>query len=118
MKDGQNNEIKVGVAYQYAFSYPGPDVTCVIVNGIYDDGTVDAYDVLFNLRMRIKGVNLIRPLSRTWESWDYMKDAVVKCGGSLDLNVDKAPQQEVKSALEIGMARYAGAMQNLAEGDK
>lgn len=29
-----------------------------------------------------------------------------------------APQQEVKSALEIGMARYAGAMQRLAEGDK
>ncbi|HEE9988575.1 TPA: DUF551 domain-containing protein [Citrobacter freundii] len=29
-----------------------------------------------------------------------------------------APQQEVKSALEHGMQRYAGAMQKLAEGDK
>lgn len=29
-----------------------------------------------------------------------------------------APQQEVKSALEHGMQRYAGAMQRLAEGDK
>ncbi|HCC4463055.1 TPA: DUF551 domain-containing protein [Citrobacter freundii] len=29
-----------------------------------------------------------------------------------------APQQEVKSALEHGMRRYAGAMQKLSEGDK
>ncbi|MEG1113123.1 MAG: hypothetical protein RSE65_20685 [Hafnia sp.] len=29
-----------------------------------------------------------------------------------------APQQEVKSALENGMQRYAGAMQKLSEGDK
>ncbi|EPN0458395.1 hypothetical protein ACTUF4_002891 [Salmonella enterica subsp. enterica serovar Newport] len=29
-----------------------------------------------------------------------------------------APQQEVKSALEHGMQRYAGAMQKLAEGDE
>ncbi|EDH7438429.1 DUF551 domain-containing protein [Salmonella enterica] len=29
-----------------------------------------------------------------------------------------APQQEVKSALEHGMQRYAGAMQKLSEGDK
>ncbi|MDV0558169.1 hypothetical protein [Citrobacter portucalensis] len=28
-----------------------------------------------------------------------------------------APQQEVKSALEHGMQRYAGAMQKLSEGD-
>lgn len=28
-----------------------------------------------------------------------------------------APQQEVKSALEHGMRRYAGAMQKLSEGD-
>lgn len=28
------------------------------------------------------------------------------------------PQQEVKSALEHGMQRYAGAMQKLSEGDK
>ena len=27
----------------------------------------------------------------------------------------EAPQQEVKSALEIGMSRYAGAMQKLAD---
>ncbi|HCJ7769761.1 hypothetical protein [Citrobacter werkmanii] len=30
----------------------------------------------------------------------------------------EAPQQELKSALEIGMSRYAGAMQKLAERDK
>ncbi|EEA0258122.1 DUF551 domain-containing protein [Salmonella enterica] len=29
-----------------------------------------------------------------------------------------APQQEVKSALEHGMQRYAGAMQKLSEGDE
>ncbi|MEB0999111.1 hypothetical protein VC858_05955, partial [Citrobacter freundii] len=29
-----------------------------------------------------------------------------------------SPQQEVKSALEHGMQRYAGAMQKLSEGDK
>ncbi|HCC3432107.1 hypothetical protein MMA45_06880 [Salmonella enterica] len=31
---------------------------------------------------------------------------------------EAAPQQEVKSALEHGMRRYAGAMQKLSEGDK
>lgn len=34
------------------------------------------------------------------------------------LRVAAAPQQEVKSALEHGMQRYAGAMQKLSEGDK
>ncbi|MFE0407152.1 hypothetical protein ACFW0S_00015 [Citrobacter freundii] len=32
--------------------------------------------------------------------------------------LEAAPQQEVKSALEHGMQRYAGAMQKLSEGDK
>lgn len=40
MKDKQNNEIKVGVAYQYAFAMPGPDVSCVIVKSLNNDGTV------------------------------------------------------------------------------
>lgn len=35
-----------------------------------------------------------------------------------DLLLAAAPQQEVKSALEHGMQRYAGAMQKLSEGDK
>ena len=33
------------------------------------------------------------------------------------LSLPAAPQQEVKSALEHGMRRYAGAMQKLSEGD-
>ncbi|END4902619.1 hypothetical protein ABL623_000158 [Salmonella enterica subsp. enterica serovar Newport] len=44
------------------------------------------------------------------------------CGGiALDIYdamLAAAPQQEVKSALEHGMQRYAGAMQKLSEGDK
>ncbi|MDM2756637.1 hypothetical protein OGY72_22620 [Citrobacter sp. Cpo221] len=44
------------------------------------------------------------------------------CGGiALDIYdamLAAAPQQEVKSALEHGMRRYAGAMQKLSEGDK
>ncbi|HGI8195782.1 TPA: hypothetical protein ACJT77_005187, partial [Citrobacter freundii] len=43
------------------------------------------------------------------------------CGGiALDIYdamLAAAPQQEVKSALEHGMRRYAGAMQKLSEGD-
>ncbi|WP_446896650.1 ead/Ea22-like family protein [Citrobacter freundii] len=43
------------------------------------------------------------------------------CGGiALDIYdamLEAAPQQEVKSALEHGMRRYAGAMQKLSEGD-
>ena len=34
------------------------------------------------------------------------------------LSLPAAPQQEVKSAIEHGMQRYAGAMQKLSEGDK
>lgn len=33
----------------------------------------------------------------------------------MEWNMPAAPQQEVKSALEIGMSRYAGAMQKLAD---
>lgn len=54
-----------------------------------------------------------------------------KCGGrgtyhcpqmlgtvECECTLPAAPQQEVKSALEHGMRRYAGAMQKLSEGDK
>ncbi|EKY4934541.1 TPA: DUF550 domain-containing protein [Salmonella enterica subsp. enterica serovar Kisangani] len=44
--------------------------------------------------------------------WPEPKD------GEPRLHIKAAPQQEVKSALEHGMQRYAGAMQKLSEGDK
>lgn len=94
MKDSQNNDIKIGVAYQYAFAWPGPDVSCVIVNRINDDGTVDAYDVLFQHDICLKGKELSRPIIHSWDSWGYLRDAVIKHGGMLDLSVDAAPQQE------------------------
>lgn len=43
--------------------------------------------------------------------WPEPKD------GEPRLHIKSAPQQEVKSALEHGMQRYAGAMQKLSEGD-
>ena len=96
MKDNQNNEIKVGVAYQYVFAMPGPDVTCVIVKSLNDDGTVEVFDVLFCLHLTVKGEQLFRPIKHGWDAWKEMSNAVVKYGGELDLSVETAPQQEVK----------------------
>ncbi|MEB2739449.1 hypothetical protein [Citrobacter portucalensis] len=53
-------------------------------------------------------------INRLQEECDSME-----CDPLIDiLSPSAAPQQEVKSALEHGMQRYAGAMQKLSEGDK
>ncbi|OYF73413.1 hypothetical protein CI612_27285 [Klebsiella quasipneumoniae subsp. similipneumoniae] len=97
MKDKQNNEIKVGVAYQYAFAMPGPDVSCVIVKSLNDDGTVEVFDVLFCRHLIVKGEQLLRPLKHGWDAWKEMSDAAVKYGGSLDLSVGcKLTQEDEK----------------------
>ncbi|HAV1627209.1 TPA: hypothetical protein JG862_000837 [Enterobacter hormaechei subsp. steigerwaltii] len=97
MKDNQNNEIKVGVAYQYVFAMPGQDVTCVIVKRLNYDGSVKVFDVMFRRHITVKGGQLFRPIKHGWGSWKEMRDAAVKYGGLLDLSVDAAPQQEAKN---------------------
>lgn len=58
-------------------------------------------------------------------NWDYPGDINDNYNNNLAIathwmywELPAAPQQEVKSALEHGMQRYAGAMQKLSEGDK
>ncbi|HEE9834072.1 TPA: hypothetical protein R8G43_004142 [Citrobacter freundii] len=48
----------------------------------------------------------------------YSGEPAVSCIDLYMSMIAAAPQQEVKSALEHGMRRYAGAMQKLSEGDK
>lgn len=89
MKDRQGNEIKIGVAYQYVFGMPGPDVTCLIVESINEDGTVNTYDVSFKMKVdNVKPEELWRPLKHTWDAWSTWKKEVIEyCGAqALDLN--------------------------------
>lgn len=98
MKDKQGNKIKLNVAYQYIFSGPGPDVTCVIVKSINDDGTVCAFDPIFNFNISVKPEDLWRPLKHTWEAWPSFREEILKYGGSLDLTVDVADAAEYQTS--------------------
>ncbi|MFV9375180.1 DUF551 domain-containing protein [Citrobacter portucalensis] len=53
----------------------------------------------------------------SWSVSDEVIDNVISCNVTHWQPLPTAPQQEVKSALEHGMQRYAGAMQKLSEGD-
>lgn len=58
---------------------------------------------------------------KEWEEYEALsgcQQAVRRAELCWVAMIKAAPQQDVKSALEIGMSRYAGAMQKLAEGDK
>ncbi|WP_188249377.1 MULTISPECIES: DUF551 domain-containing protein [Citrobacter] len=54
----------------------------------------------------------------SWSVSDESIDNVISCNVTHWMPLPASPQQEVKSALEHGMQRYAGAMQKLSEGDK
>lgn len=95
MKDRQGNEIKLNVAYQYIFAMPGPDVSCVIVKSLNDDGTVGAFDPVFNFNISVKPEELLRPLNHTWEAWPSFKEEILKHGGSLDLTVDGTDETDM-----------------------
>jgi len=89
MLDQQNNEIRIGVAYQFIFGMPGPDVTCLVVEGFNEDGTVQCYDVHFKMRLEsVKPDRLWRPLKHTWAAWPGDVKAVTEYVGAqaLDLN--------------------------------
>lgn len=88
VKDQQGNEIKLNRAYQFIFGGPGPDVTCVIVKSINEDGTVGVFDPTFNHTFSVKPNDLWRPLKFTWERWPTFKKAILEHGGSLDLSTD------------------------------
>lgn len=86
--DQQGKPVKLGVAYQFVFGYPGPDITCLVAEAFNPDGTVDCYDVHFKFRREsVKPERLWRPLKHTWSAWPQDVDAVTKyCGAqALDL---------------------------------
>lgn len=89
MLDQQNNEIRIGVAYQFVFAMPGPDITCLVVEAFNQDGTVQCYDVHFKMSIKsVKPDRLWRPLKYTWAAWPDDVKAVTEYIGSqaLDLN--------------------------------
>lgn len=87
--DMQGNPVRVGVAYQWAFAMPGPDVTCLVVEEDNGDGTFECYDVIFKFKVsKVKGKDLWRPLKHTWSTWTQESKAVIDYIGeqALDLN--------------------------------
>jgi len=88
MKDQQGNDIRIGVAYQFVFGMPGPDITCLVVEGINDDGTVQCYDVHFKMALEsIKTDRLWRPLKHTWAAWPGDVKAVTEYVGAQALDL-------------------------------
>ncbi len=63
-------------------------------------------------------VELTPDMRAAWDSAPYTDDDDSDMQAAYRSMLAAAPQQEVKSALEHGMQRYAGAMQKLSEGDK
>lgn len=86
VKDGQNNVIKTGVAYQYSFAYPGANISCVVVKNIKDEKTIEVYDVIFKMHLKLKPNELFRPLKSTWDKWPEQKEKALKYGAILDLS--------------------------------
>lgn len=65
--DGQCNPVTLNLAYKFAFAWPGPDVTILIVRSINDDGSVNCIDVFFNVQIsNINPRELFRPLRFPW----------------------------------------------------
>lgn len=86
--DQQDNKIRIGVAYQFICGMPGPDVTCLVAEGINSDGTIQCYDVHFQMRLEsVKPDRLWRPLKHTWAAWPADVKAVTEYVGpqALDL---------------------------------
>lgn len=86
--DQQGNAIKIGVAYQFVFAMPGPDVTCLVVESINADGTLQCYDVHFQMRIEsVKPDRLWRPLKHTWAAWPGDVKAVTNYVGAQALDL-------------------------------
>lgn len=86
--DQQGSPIKIGVAYQFICGMPGPDVTCLIVESMNEDGTVNTWDLDYCMKVNnVKPDRLWRPLKHTWAAWGSWAKAAVDYAGpaSLDL---------------------------------
>ena len=84
--DQQGSKVKVGVAYQVSFAFK--EVTCVVVEAINEDGSVNCYDVHF--KMKVENVHpgtLWRPLKHTWEMWPADVDRVTEYVGAQALDL-------------------------------
>lgn len=90
MRDQQGYEVELNRGYQFVFGGPGPDITCVIVKKINEDGTVGVFDPIFNYSFDVNPQELWRPLMHTWEAWPDFKKAILERGGSLDLTVEES----------------------------
>lgn len=86
--DQQGNKIRVGIAYQFVFAMPGPDVTCLIAEGLNEDGTIQCYDVHFKMRLKsVEPNRLWRPLKHTWSRWPADIEAVTQYVGAQALDL-------------------------------
>lgn len=86
--DKQGNEVRVGVAYQFVFAMPGPDITCLVVESINEDGTVNCYDVHFKMKVEnVQPDELWRPIKHTWSAWPGDVKAVTDCVGAQALDL-------------------------------
>lgn len=87
-EDAQGFPVKIGVAYQFVFGAPGPDVTCLVVEQDNGDGTFDCYDVHFKMKVgNVKAKDLWRPLKHTWTAWPQDVAAVTSYAGSRALDL-------------------------------
>lgn len=86
--DQQGNEVRVGIAYQFVYGMPGPDVTTLVVTKIEGD-EIEAFDVIFGFeRLIVKADQLWRPLKHTWEAWKQDKELIIKHFGSSALSLE------------------------------
>ena len=73
--DGQGNPIDIGLSYKF-----GRDQYVVIVKSINDDGSVNAFDVLFEFDVKnIDPSGLFRPKIAPFYDTDV--EAIIKFGG-------------------------------------
>lgn len=86
--DQQGNLVRVGIAYQFLYGGPGPEVTCLMVEQDNDDGTFDCYDVHFKMKVPgIKADRLFRPLKHKWSAWPQDVAAVTSYAGDQALDL-------------------------------
>lgn len=85
--DQQGSKVKVGVAYLFVFSMPGPDSTSLVVDQLNDDGTVGGYDPSFKCRVEnIDPDRLWRPIKYGWDGrGDHQ--AIIEYAGDQALDI-------------------------------
>ncbi|MDU1183414.1 MAG: hypothetical protein E6997_10485 [Citrobacter sp.] len=137
--EGNNHhEDNLGMVEPVTTAYKLPDDFICMLTGrakyLREKGEIKSPELLERAAAAIQGESVNTPsIPNGWKlvPIDPTKDMLragqsvvgfwlntVHCYSKMLAAAPAAPQQEVKSALEHGMQRYAGAMQKLSEGDK